>query len=276
MVVDPDRGDSILLGWSADNNGDPNQTGVWDFRSTRGVFSASLLSYPTTPSLTFNWWVSHGDAYFDWGPRRQENDHNFGTGGLGTPEGDKNKYYVMSTSENDYDQLTAAINHTAEGWLPPNPTIGHDLADGYDTRFLLSFGSVDLAPGDSMEFAFVIAMGDNFHRDPSDFSMYFDANNPQVFYNTLDFSDLTTNVLAARRLYRQLFVVVPGDADRSGAVDLADAIFLVNYIFVDGPAPSPLKVGDANGDCCVNIADAVYLIAYLYGNGDAPVEGCAL
>jgi len=87
---------------------------------------------------------------------------------------------------------------------------------------------------------------------------------------------LTTNVLAARRLYRQVFVVVPGDADRSGAVDLADAIFLVNYIFVDGPAPSPLKVGDANGDCRVNIADAVYLIAYLFGNGAAPVEGCAL
>ncbi|TFH65123.1 MAG: hypothetical protein E4G91_03605 [Candidatus Zixiibacteriota bacterium] len=272
---DETMSESVFVAWSADNNGDPSTAGQWDFRSPSAAIGASLMDYPTSPQLSFNWWVSWGDpATLDWGPRRQENNRNFGTGGLGTPAGDRNKYYIMSTPENDYDQLWSAVDQSAQGWLPPNATLAGNLADGYDTRFLLSFGAIDLAPGDSTEFAFVVAMGDNFHRNPTDFQRLFDRNNPQAFYDSLDFSDLTTNVLAARQLYRQLFVVIPGDADRSGIVDVIDAIYLINYIFIGGPAPSPLNVADVNADCCINIADVVYLIRYIFSGGPAPVAGC--
>ncbi len=266
--------ESVFVAWSADNDGDPRY-GLWDGQSPRAAIGASVLDYPTSPQFSFNWWVSWGDdPSLDWGPRLQENNRNFGTGGLGTPAGDRNKYYIMSTPETDYDQLWSAVDQSAQGWLPPNPAIGGNLADGYDTRFLLSFGSIDLAPGDSTEFAFVVAMGDNFHRNPTDFQRFFDPNNPQAFYDSLDFSDLTTNVLAARQLYRQLFVIIPGDADRSGAVDVADAIYLINYMFIGGPAPTPLNVGDINGDCRLNIADVVYLISYIFRSGAPPVAGC--
>ena len=93
----------------------------------------------------------------------------------------------MSTSENDYDQLFSAMDHSAEGWLPPPVYIAGDLANGYDTRFLISWGIGDLPPGDSTETAFVVAMGDNFHRNPTDFATVFDANNPQPFYSTSRF-----------------------------------------------------------------------------------------
>jgi hypothetical protein len=271
---DPTKGDQVLVGWSADNDGDPNRARQWDAYSARGVIGVSLLGFPKQPWQSLNWWVSNGDASLDWGPRLRENDRNFGTGGLGTPEGDRNKYYIMSTPENDYDQLWSAVDQSAQGWLPPNAAIANNLADGYDTRFLFSFGAIDLAPGDSTEFAFVVAMGDNFHRNPDDFARFFNPSNPQEYYDSLDFSDLTTNILTARQLYRQLFVIIPGDADRSGQVDVADAIYLINYMFLGGPAPTPARVGDINGDCRLNIADIVYLISYLFRGGASPAVGC--
>jgi PKD repeat protein len=63
---------------------------------------------------------------------------------------------------------------------------------------------------------------------------------------------------------------VPGDANGDGSIDLADAVYLVNYLFIGGPAPDPLDAGDANCDGEVDIADAVYLVNYLFIGGPPP------
>jgi len=63
-----------------------------------------------------------------------------------------------------------------------------------------------------------------------------------------------------------------GDANADGIVDIADVVYLINYLFVDGPPPDPLEAGDANCDGIVDIADAVYLINYLFLSGPPP--GC--
>jgi len=69
------------------------------------------------------------------------------------------------------------------------------------------------------------------------------------------------------------FTTVPqGDADGSGIINLADAVFILRYIFAQGPTPSPLAAGDANCDGGVTIGDAVYLINYIFKNG--PLPGC--
>ena len=65
-----------------------------------------------------------------------------------------------------------------------------------------------------------------------------------------------------------------GDADGSGAVDIDDAVFLVNYIFAGGPEPSPAWVGDVDCSGAVDVDDVVYLIAYIFSGGSAPCEGC--
>lgn len=67
---------------------------------------------------------------------------------------------------------------------------------------------------------------------------------------------------------------VCGDANGDGGVNIADAVFLVNNVFKDGPSPDPLCAGDSNGDDTVNIADAVYLINLIFRDGDPPVEPC--
>ena len=61
-----------------------------------------------------------------------------------------------------------------------------------------------------------------------------------------------------------------GDASRDGQVDLADAVYLINYVFKGGPAPEPVHAGDADCDLAVNLADAVYIINYVFKGGPVP------
>lgn len=63
-----------------------------------------------------------------------------------------------------------------------------------------------------------------------------------------------------------------GDPNSDGAINVADIIYLVNYLFKGGPVPLPiLESGDANCDGKVNVADIVYLVAYLFKGGPKPV-----
>jgi len=208
-----DLEDSINIAWTADNDGDPDRSGLFGPTSATCVAGTRVVRSPN-PELefSFNWWVSNGDATLDWGPRLRENNRNFGTGGLGTPEGDKNKYYIMSVREFDYDQIFSAVDQSAKGWLPPPANIACNLADGYDTRYLFSFGPFDVAPGDTVPFTIGYVGGEGFHVKPDNFQKYFDCNDPQTFYDRLNFADFATNAQWAAWVYDN-----PGvDTDNNG------------------------------------------------------------
>ena len=61
-----------------------------------------------------------------------------------------------------------------------------------------------------------------------------------------------------------------GDPNHDGMVDVADVIYLVNYLFLSGSEPDPFESGDANGDGQVDIGDVVYLANYLFLGGAPP------
>jgi bacillopeptidase F len=65
-------------------------------------------------------------------------------------------------------------------------------------------------------------------------------------------------------------MVQRGDANGDGTIDIADVVFLVDYLFLNGPPPVPLLAGDANCDGVIDIGDAVYLLNYLFLDGPAP------
>jgi len=65
---------------------------------------------------------------------------------------------------------------------------------------------------------------------------------------------------------------VPGDANGDNTVNVGDAVYVINYVFKNGPPPTPWTKcnGDANGDCSCNVGDAVYIINYVFKNGPNP------
>ena len=67
----------------------------------------------------------------------------------------------------------------------------------------------------------------------------------------------------------------PGDVDQSGAVNIVDVVFLINYLFRNGPEPAYLPCADPNVDCSVSLSDIVYLINYVFKSGATPQLGCA-
>jgi len=61
-----------------------------------------------------------------------------------------------------------------------------------------------------------------------------------------------------------------GDANGDGVINSADVVYLINYLFIGGPAPIPPEAGDANCDGVINSADVSYLINYLFIGGPPP------
>jgi hypothetical protein len=61
-----------------------------------------------------------------------------------------------------------------------------------------------------------------------------------------------------------------GDVNGDKQIDIEDVVYLINYLFVHGPAPNPIEHADVDRDGKVNIADVVYLINYLFIDGPPP------
>ncbi len=212
--------DTVNIAWIADNDGDP-LGGTWGFSSPVAVTGVSVVRSPNPDLQTsFNWWISNGNTSLDFGPRLAGTDEDpfrpFEGSGLGTPTGDKNKYYVMQHQEFDYDQLFVARNHNEDGAVylpPPPPDIAADFADGYDTRYLMSFGPFDIDPGDSLPVTLSYLAGDNFHQEPNDFVEYFDVLQPEKYYEQLNFKDFGTNARWANWIFDNPGVDTDNDGD---------------------------------------------------------------
>ncbi len=61
-----------------------------------------------------------------------------------------------------------------------------------------------------------------------------------------------------------------GDANGDGVVNIADASFALNWLFLGGPDPSCQDAADSNDDGLANISDASYTLNYLFTGGPPP------
>jgi len=223
--------DTVNIAWAADNDGHGYEDGgssATEFtpgKSPTAVVGMRLLGSSTQGlQLSYNWWNSHmWGLPRDWGPWQQENqgiwaqencyapgDSFFPDHVLGTPGGDCSKHFIMSNGEIDYDQIYSCVDQIAQGWLPPNDTMCGDFANGFDTRFLFSFGPFDpLAPGESLRFAIAWVAGDSFHVDPTNLAQDPNMTDPDRYYSNLNFSKLVENSETAFLVYQSGYTLPP-------------------------------------------------------------------
>ncbi|MFH2050298.1 MAG: hypothetical protein ABIJ12_12725, partial [bacterium] len=133
------------------------------------------------------------------------------TGGLGTPEGDRNKYYIMSNGEFDYDQaFVGTIQQTDSLWLYPPQNQVAGWAGGMDTRYLLSFGPFDIRVGQTLPISFAYMGGQGLHTDRNNAADNM-PQDPEAFYANMHFEDLALNSTWSERVYDNPGVDTDGD-----------------------------------------------------------------
>jgi hypothetical protein len=80
-------------------------------------------------------------------------------------------------------------------------------------------------------------------------------------------NDIASHTITVGQLYLR------GDVNNDQVINVSDVVYLINYLFINGPEPKPfLWIGDVNWDGNVNVSDAVYLINYLFISGPPPCE----
>jgi hypothetical protein len=73
--------------------------------------------------------------------------------------------------------------------------------------------------------------------------------------------DIPVEVLECPELFRR------ADANADGRFDMADAIYILQYLFASGPSLSCRDAADANDDGALDLADATYILQHLFANG---------
>ena len=63
-----------------------------------------------------------------------------------------------------------------------------------------------------------------------------------------------------------------GDVNGDGALNISDAVYIINYIFASGNPPEEYAAADVNCDETVNVSDAVWIINYIFVGGNQPCD----
>ncbi|MDP8239539.1 MAG: hypothetical protein P9X24_10660 [Candidatus Hatepunaea meridiana] len=236
----------INTAWIADNDGRHQDVSSGTDFEAPAVTGVRVVRAPNPKLRTsYNWWISNGDPDLDFGPSWKDDGAPAAwTNVYGTPMGDVKKYFVLSNREFDYDQVYVRDaeyigEHSQvflDRWDPDaDPLETHDwkvpgvddetpenlldnLANGYDTRYLLSWGPLGifdhyddagnriyrLNPGEKFSMTIAVVAGDNFH----------DPNNPQPTNEIIDpdlfnFNSLRYNSDWAARVYDNPMIDTP-------------------------------------------------------------------
>ncbi len=229
--------------------------GRFDERSPLGAVGFMFLgaSYPDV-KVYFNWQtVYYTPSYRYWfmpqrdlgigSPPIDASNCQYGGGFWGKREW---MYATMSRPEIDYDQITTAVDKTAQGWLPP-PEHAAELAGGmFSSDAILSFGPLKLGPGLKIRYALALVAGDNVHTSPTAFEDRFNPDHPEWYTDRwLDFSELAENSLWARKVYDNPGYDTDGDGNRGEYIICnGDTVWTVGDgvpdFRADVPPPAPL------------------------------------
>jgi hypothetical protein len=63
-----------------------------------------------------------------------------------------------------------------------------------------------------------------------------------------------------------------GDPNNNGDIDIADAVYLLSYLFADGAAPTCMESGDVNNSGDIDIADGISVLSFMFADGLPPAD----
>jgi hypothetical protein len=151
---------------------------------------------------------------------------------------------------------------------PTLDTLGYpELLQGFEIHG--STDSFDLHSPDSTTLIVRTNADLNFEQD--DFQYYYIPPDSQVYYITMFALDAAGHTSKSTPILTG-YEYNCGDCNDDGVVNVSDAVYIINYVFVGGDPPYPLYTGDVNCDAFVNISDAVWIINYVFVGGNAPCD----
>ncbi len=159
--------------------------------------------------------------------------------------------------------------------LPPD-TSGLPLTTVQPTFYWSS--STDPDPLDSVLFTLIIATDSNFNFanqvpeiDATEYTLQTELEWGDRYWWKVKAEDQYDGLTWSSNVLN-FWTMICGDANNDKAVNVSDAVYIINFVFVGGAQPIPYEAGDANCDGSVNVSDAVWIINYVFIGGNVPCD----
>ncbi|MEA3297499.1 MAG: C10 family peptidase, partial [candidate division Zixibacteria bacterium] len=145
------------------------------------------------------------------------------------------------------------------------------------TTFLLQSSSVgtspDLEPGTGpiLKIYFEVSTGASPGQSTTINLDGYSSSLPKFFTYKLDYE---VRVAPGVVSYDPCCVGIRGNVndDPEDEIDIADLVYLANYMFISGPEPACFPEADINGTGAIDISDMIYMISYMFQSGWPPLS----
>jgi len=191
---------------------------------------------------------------------------------------DSGNVYITGRSD---DSMLSSDYATIKYWqdYTPNSFSLLSPSDSSMILYVVTFNwgtATDPDPWDTAKYDLYVSSSSIFHPDST---IIYDSLLTSQYTDTLDIGRYYWKVRAYDKHSEiwsnqtwSFLSVMRGDANADKKVSVSDVIFIINYLFKDGPPPSPflLEQGDVNCNGHITVTDVVYLINYLFKGGEPP------
>jgi len=226
------------------------------------LISFNTTSVDTTGTLTSGWQFIDIDTIYETGIniRALANSVSPPTvNGIGYPQGGSVPLikiladigYMPDSIPMSTESVDIVVNLDDFGFSDQSGyLIGLEFEFYYDT---LWYNCTEYYPGDT-----ICNIWEEVEGPPAD-TMVIDSLHPY-------FDTTQIGVSGGQITIKDNCFIGAGDADCSGGLNLLDIVYIINYLYKDGP--EPFCIADCNCDCVLNLLDVTCIISYLYGTGD--------